>query len=79
MANSWASRVMTYGSDHLERWAWVTLRGRKDERLKIAAMYRPNPGYSTDGTTTVWSQQQVRLQELAMDNNNMIKVDLREQ
>ena len=29
--NSWESRVMTHDSNHLGRWVWVTLRGRKDE------------------------------------------------
>ena len=69
---------MTHGSDYLGRWVWVTLCGRNNERLTIVAMYRPNPGYSTDGPTTVWLQQQTRLQELAMENNEMMEVDPRE-
>ena len=58
---------------------WMTLQGRKDERLRIAAIYRPNPGYPTDGLTTVWSQQRVRLQELAFLNNDVVEIDPREQ
>ena len=42
-------------------------------------MYWSNPGYPTDGTTTVWPQQQIRLQELAMENNDVTEVDPREQ
>ena len=57
----------------------MTLQGRKDERLRIAAIYRPNPGYPTDGLTTVWSQQRVRLQELAFLNNDVVEIDPREQ
>ena len=78
ITNSWSSRVMANGCDHLGRWVWVTLRGRSSERLTVTAMYCPNPGYPTDGPATVWSQQRTRLQELALERGDPGEVDPRE-
>lgn len=78
ITNCWASRIMEHGNDFLGRWVWVTLRGKKQERLTVAAMYRPNQGYTTDGPLTVWAQQRARLQELALERGDTAEVDPRE-
>ena len=44
VTGKWESRVMDYGSDYLGRWVWVTLRGRRNQKLTVVSMYRPNPG-----------------------------------
>ena len=78
VTNCWASRVMEHGSDYLGRWAWITLRGEQQEQMTVAVMYRPNPGTSTAGPTTVWLQQRTRLQEMALERDDTREVDPRE-
>ena len=49
LTNNWASRVKDYVTDDLGRLTWITLDGRNNQKLKIIAMYRSQPGYPHDG------------------------------
>ena len=68
---------MASSADHLGHWVWTILRSQLQERVTIAAMYRPNPPTST-GQETAWVQQHTRLTKIYNERGVDPPIDPRE-
>ena len=81
VTDKWSSRITGHGSDELGRWAWITLKGRRDQKITILTLYRSQRGSPHDGKLeAVWTQQYQHLltKKLSQESLESIR-DPREQ
>ena len=60
VAEEWASRAESGGSDHMGRWSWIDLRGKQGKMITVIFAYRISQENITQAGETTSCKQQVR-------------------
>ena len=79
VSGKWASRVESTGSDHMGRWSWVDLRGKKGKMIRVISAYRISQEHVAQAGETTSCKQQVRsLLKRGVKNPNPKQVFLKD-
>ena len=60
VSGKWACRAESTGSDHMGRWSWVDLRGKKGRMIRVISAYRVSQEQIAQAGETTSCKQQVR-------------------
>ena len=60
VSGKWACRAESTGSDHMGRWSWVDLRGKKGRMIRVISAYRVSQEQIAQAGETTSRKQQVR-------------------